>query len=408
MTRAMVVGDFSGVRWVRGPSRGPGPNRNAGARTSSAPWLVFVDDDCIPQPGWLGGYVAVFGGGGTDDVLVGPTLWNVEHASSTLWEAPENLEARDLPPSCNFAIRRAVFERTGGFDERFRYSFEDIELFARLKHSGVTFGFVPAAAVEHPSRPVGRPIDPAKRWESRAVSTRDLGATRWQLLVGLPRHVPAAWVVSMPYPMDLWMFRPGPRKAGPGLLQCLWFGRIVPRKRLDLFLNGAAEAVRRGTDVRLTVVGSVGFVPGYEELIEGFPYRERLEWIRSVPRSEVAGLMLRHYVLIQPSEEEDFGSSFAEAQACGLRVVVGRTNGNADYLTSRDVRLANDDPLALAYVLGHYAEMKRAGTLFNVAESEHHTREWFLPERAVERLDAVLREVAGSDAAKSGKEKFGV
>ena len=42
-------------------------------------------------------------------------------------------------------------------------------------------------------------------------------------------------------------------------------------------------------------------------------------------------------MLAQPSDEENFGSSVAEAQACGLPVIVGATNGNADYLCGRDI-----------------------------------------------------------------------
>jgi glycosyltransferase involved in cell wall biosynthesis len=44
-------------------------------------------------------------------------------------------------------------------------------------------------------------------------------------------------------------------------------------------------------------------------------------------------------VLVQPSEEEDFGSSVAEAQACGIPVIIGPTSGNRDYLSARDIVL---------------------------------------------------------------------
>jgi len=37
-------------------------------------------------------------------------------------------------------------------------------------------------------------------------------------------------------------------------------------------------------------------------------------------------------VLVQPSEEEDFGSSIAEALACGTPVVVGPSNGTGQYI----------------------------------------------------------------------------
>jgi len=149
-------------------------------------------------------------------------------------------------------------------------------------------------------------------------------------------------VSALPYPIDLNLFYPDPNAPVPdsgdsGTLRILWLGRIIPRKRLDLFLQGAAIATARGADVRLSVVGRVGFVHGYDRLFKSFQFPDRLEWTESVPRAKIPELIQRHDVLGQPSDEENFGSSVAEAQACGLPVIVGATNGNADYLCSRDI-----------------------------------------------------------------------
>lgn len=165
-------------------------------------------------------------------------------------------------------------------------------------------------------------------------------------------HVPEDRTASLPYPIDLEAFQPGADGGDRRIKRCLWLGRIVPRKRLDLFLEGATAAIRNGVDLEVTVVGRVGFVPGYEALIEKFPFPGRMKWIPSVPRREVPELLRAHDVLIQPSEEEDFGSSVAEAQACGLPVIVGSTNGNGDYLCASDRQLKTDDPQELARVLG--------------------------------------------------------
>jgi glycosyltransferase involved in cell wall biosynthesis len=164
----------------------------------------------------------------------------------------------------------------------------------------------------------------------------------------------AGGVSVIPYPVDLERFRPEPRTEGRAL-RCLWLGRIVPRKRLDVFLGGAAEAIRNGLDVTLTVVGDIGLIPGYERLMGDFPFPDRLTWIRGVPRREVPVLFGRHDVLAQPSEEEDFGSSVAEAQACGLPVIVGATNGNADYLCPRDIHLSDDRVETFAAALAEIA-----------------------------------------------------
>ena len=161
---------------------------------------------------------------------------------------------------------------------------------------------------------------------------------------------------ALPYPIDLNLFHPSTESRGPGAeLRVLWLGRIIPRKRLDLFLQGIELAIRQGLRVKATIVGGTGFIPGYEKMIEAFPFPDRLRWIKAMPRTEVPELLHQHDVLVQPSDEENFGSSVAEAQACGLPVIVGHTNGNADYLCERDLHLADDRPETLAQALTRMA-----------------------------------------------------
>lgn len=167
---------------------------------------------------------------------------------------------------------------------------------------------------------------------------------------------------QVPYPIDLAMFQVPDKAAQVPALRCLWLGRIIPRKRLDLFLDGAAAAIRKGVDLVVTIIGGVGFVPGYERLIEAFACPARLTWIRSLPREQVPAALHAHDVLIQPSEEENFGSSVAEAQACGLPVIVGATNGNADYLSSRDIHLRDYHQETLAAAFGELARSTRHTT----------------------------------------------
>jgi len=208
-----------------------------------------------------------------------------------------------------------------------------------------------------------------------------------------------ARVFTIPYPIDLEFFRlpdqsgraaernlksetQGRKDAGTpsSALRVLWLGRIVPRKRLDVFLDGIVLASRDGLDVRATIAGNVGFIKGYHKLIDQFPIRDRLQWVRSIPRCDVPALLGEHDVLAQPSEEENFGSSVAEAQACGLPVIVGATNGNADYLCSRDVRLVDDRPETFAAALREMAARKLEGRWGSPHESrELAEREFSLP-----------------------------
>ena len=208
-------------------------------------------------------------------------------------------------------------------------------------------------------------------------------------------------ISSLPYPIDLELFQLETPERGAAngdkahaALRICWLGRIVPRKRLDLFLEGAALAIRRGIELRLTIVGGVGFIRGYEKMIEAFPFRDRLTWKKSVPRQEVPTLLRAHDVLVQPSDEEDFGSSVAEAQACGLPVIVGRTNGNADYLCSRDIHLKDNRPETLSDAYQEMSSRKAGGHWGDPAISRRCAEQYFSLETVAASLIDILKDAA--------------
>lgn len=202
--------------------------------------------------------------------------------------------------------------------------------------------------------------------------------------------LPASKISILPYPIDLEMFRPLPAPAPSPALHGLWLGRIIPRKRLDLFLDAAAAAISDGVNLQLSVVGGIGFVPGYEKLLHTFPHPENLRWIPHLPREQVPTLLAAHDVLVQPSEEENFGSSVAEAQACGIPVIVGTSNGNADHLSSRDLHLSDDKVPTLAEALTEMAARKKESRLESPAESRRLAEENFALEKVANQLEQIL------------------
>lgn len=145
---AMIRERYPWVKWTQGPRRGPAANRNHGARLSNSEWLAFTDDDCLPSPGWLAAFVA---GTPTADVLEGLTRADRERRSYAE-EAPINMTGGYLW-SCNFAIRKTVFEMIGGFDENFPApAMEDCDLRENLREAGIEFKFVRDAELVHPWR----------------------------------------------------------------------------------------------------------------------------------------------------------------------------------------------------------------------------------------------------------------
>jgi GT2 family glycosyltransferase len=146
---------FPWARWIAGPRRGAAANRNFGAAHASGQWTVFVDDDCLPERGWLDAFASAARSTSTVTVLEGRTTCGVE-ALGALQTAPVN-ETGGLLWSCNFAMRTEVFRWLGGFDETLGSNLEDVDLRVRAERAGLTMQFVPAAIVDHPPRAL-RPL----------------------------------------------------------------------------------------------------------------------------------------------------------------------------------------------------------------------------------------------------------
>ena len=145
----MIREHYPWAKWTQGPRRGPAANRNHGAQLARSDWLVFTDDDCLPTPTWLQAYGNALAQG---EVLEGLTRADREQRSFAE-EAPVNMTGGFLW-SCNFAIRKSVFNKIGRFDENFPApAMEDCDLRENLREAGYDFPFVPAAEVVHPWRP---------------------------------------------------------------------------------------------------------------------------------------------------------------------------------------------------------------------------------------------------------------
>ena len=156
------------------------------------------------------------------------------------------------------------------------------------------------------------------------------------------------WIVSfgydaesidvIPYPVDLNSFKPQANLKVASAKNrdkiFLWLGRSEPRKRLDLLLEAYELLLAERKDVKLRIFGGFSWAPGYKKLIDNFSFPKYLEYCPNIEREEVPKLMSECDFLIQPSEWENFGTAVAEAQCCGLPVIIGSTNGTKDHVSS--------------------------------------------------------------------------
>ncbi|HEY2509380.1 MAG TPA: glycosyltransferase family 4 protein [Polyangiaceae bacterium] len=148
-------------------------------------------------------------------------------------------------------------------------------------------------------------------------------------------------------PLDLSSFRPTRRPANPDEFRFVWLGRIVPRKRLPLALEAFELLRARRPGVRFTIVGGLG----YGQLLRHYevpPLGPGVEWLKQVPHDQIAGLLARSDVLLQPSENENFGTAVVEALAAGLPSVLGPTNGTADVTGDAAFLFERYEPAAVA------------------------------------------------------------
>lgn len=232
-----------------------------------------------------------------------------------------------------------------------------------------------------------------KEWRARGEfrrSDRVLCGSRWAREKIVDSGVPRERVHSLPYPIDRTLFAPMPL-AEKEEVRFLWIGRIDPRKRLDLLLKAYRRLVLEHRDVHLTIAGSFPYAEGLKGLIDDFPFPDRITFMPPIDRCEVPALIGRHHVVIQPSENENFGSAVAESLCCGRPVVVGPTNGTREYVAD-EVRFDfhSYDPLSLLDAM----RRARRGVLMNGeairAEAVRNAREAFDVRIVGEQLESLI------------------
>ena len=211
---------------TREPRRGASVARNTGAREATGDVLAFTDADCCPRPDWLaaltapladatvgavagglaatppGGAVEAFGALFTLQSLPAPA----RHTGWTPWSGGF--------PTANLAVRRAQFERLGGFDESVAIYGEDYDLCARLYATGAAIVFTPAAIVEHQPRAA---LGPMLR-QAFGFGRSHAWLMRRHVPRGLWLDLPRRPLVHQAFPLPVWIDAGSPDKKAAGLL----------------------------------------------------------------------------------------------------------------------------------------------------------------------------------------------
>lgn len=128
---------------------GPGKARNIGAKEAKGRFLAFLEDDVIPSEKWLSAGMKKLLDG--YDVVEGITL---EEGKGKVRRFEEPYEMLFL--ACNLIVRKDVFEKLGGYSERYfepRYDIyfrEDTEFGVRAMEKGYRCSLEEEMVVVHP------------------------------------------------------------------------------------------------------------------------------------------------------------------------------------------------------------------------------------------------------------------
>lgn len=142
---------------------------NQGARAARGQYLVFLNNDTIPQQGWLSSLVSEVDAHPEVGIVGSKLLYpdgTVQHAGvvrdlehrlpyhiykSFAGDHPAVNQRREfqIVTAACLLIRRAVFEEVGGFDEGYVNGFEDADLCLKVRERGYAVVYQPRSVVLH-------------------------------------------------------------------------------------------------------------------------------------------------------------------------------------------------------------------------------------------------------------------
>ncbi|TNC74794.1 glycosyltransferase family 2 protein [Rubellimicrobium roseum] len=192
-----------GVRIVTETRKGAALARNRGVAETTAPWIYFLDCDCVPAPDWLaaagrvrtrgdlvGGTITLF------DETPGPRSGAEAFETVFAFNNRSYVETKGFSVTANLLTRREVWDAVGEFRPGLS---EDLDWCHRARSKGFRLVHADDLRVAHPTRADWPALErkwlrlTAESWELRGKgpTARALWAARgFALIASIAMHAP--------------------------------------------------------------------------------------------------------------------------------------------------------------------------------------------------------------------------
>jgi GT2 family glycosyltransferase len=147
------------LRYFYQKNKGPAAARNLGIKKSKSKLVAFVDSDCIPKKNWINLIVESYRKNKDFEILGGKVEADKKNLCALASQFLTSNAMRDdingkkkliFLPTCNIAIKKSVFMKTGYFDEDFKYpAGEDLEFCWRAFKKGIPLNYDERIVVFH-------------------------------------------------------------------------------------------------------------------------------------------------------------------------------------------------------------------------------------------------------------------
>lgn len=208
-----LVANFPTIKLIKSITNlGFAGGNNKAAQCASGKYIIFLNNDTLPQPGWLSA-ITLLAENDSSIGLVGAKIMNdngtIQNAgayfdpSINTYAGPYRGYPRGYPAAqivrecevyiaCAVLIRRPLFDAINGFDEEYFQGYEDYDICLKIREAGFRVVYCPEAEVIHFPETSTKRLDIRIRRRIKRQNTK-IFFNKWKFKIGalrLPNMVP--------------------------------------------------------------------------------------------------------------------------------------------------------------------------------------------------------------------------